>query len=94
MECKAAQCLLILLNNMTCKFSWLCATILEEESFPGSSACKECACSAGDTCLIPRSGRSPGGGNGNSLQYSCLENPHGQMRLAGYSSWGHDESDS
>jgi len=79
---------------MTCKFSWLCATILEEESFPGSSACKECACSAGDTCLIPRSGKSPGGGNGNPLQYSCLENPHEQMRLAGYSSWGHDESDS
>ena len=28
--------------------------------------------------LIPGSGRSPGGGNGNPLQYSCLENPHGQ----------------
>jgi len=30
---------------------------------------------AGDTSLIPGSGRSPGGGNGNPLQYSCLENP-------------------
>ena len=30
---------------------------------------------AGDAGLIPGSGRSPGGGNGNSLQYSCLENP-------------------
>ena len=30
-------------------------------------------------------GRSPGGGHGNSLQYSCLENPHGQRSLAGYS---------
>ena len=90
MECKAAQCLLILLDNMTCKFSWLCATILEEErfpgssagketileeeSFPGSSAGKECAYSAGDTCSIPGSGRSPGGGHGNPLQYSCQEN--------------------
>ena len=33
----------------------------------------------------PGSGRSPGGGHGNSLQYSCLENPHGQRTLAGYS---------
>ena len=31
------------------------------------------------------SGRSPGGGHGNPLQYSCLENPHGQRSLAGYS---------
>ena len=35
--------------------------------------------------LIPESGRSPGGGHGNPLQYSCLENPHGQRRLAGNS---------
>ena len=34
---------------------------------------------------IPGSGRSPGEGNGNPLQYSCLENPHGQRSLAGYS---------
>ena len=33
---------------------------------------------------IPGSGRSPGGGHGNPLQYSCLENPHGQRSLAGY----------
>ena len=31
----------------------------------------------------------PGGGHGNLLQYSCLENPHGQRSLAGYSPWGH-----
>ena len=37
--------------------------------------------------LIPGSGRSPGGGNGNPLQHSCLENPHGQRSLAGYSPW-------
>ena len=36
---------------------------------------KESACSAGDTGSISRSGRSPGGGHGNPLKYSCLENP-------------------
>ena len=36
---------------------------------------KVSACNAGDLGLIPRSGRSPGEGNGNPLQYSCLENP-------------------
>ena len=43
--------------------------------FPGGSDSKESACSAGDTGLMSESGRSPGEGNGNSLQYSCLENP-------------------
>ena len=38
-------------------------------------------------------GRSPGEGNGNSLQYSCLENPMEQRSLVGYSPWGHKESD-
>ena len=47
----------------------------------------------GDMDLIPGSGRSPGGGQGNPLQSSCLENPHGQRSLAGYSPWGHKESD-
>ena len=37
-----------------------------------------------DMDSIPGSGRSPGGGHGNPLQYSCLENPHGQRSLAGY----------
>ena len=43
--------------------------------FPGTLDGKESACSAGDMGLIPGSGRSPGGGYGNPLQYSCLENP-------------------
>ena len=47
----------------------------------------------GDTGSIPGSGRSPGEGNGNPLQYSCLESPHGQRSLVGYSPWGHRESD-
>ena len=38
--------------------------------------------------LILELERSPGGGHGNSLQYYCLENPHGQRSLAGYSAWG------
>ena len=42
--------------------------------FPGGSDSKASACNAGDPGLIPGSGRSPGEGNGNSLQYSCLEN--------------------
>ena len=43
-------------------------------SFPGGSDGKESACNTGDPCLIPGSGRSSGEGNGNPLQYSCLEN--------------------
>ena len=56
--------------------------------FPGSSAGKESACNEWDLGSIPGLGRSPGGGHGNPLQYSCLENPHGQRRLVGYSPWG------
>ena len=43
--------------------------------FPGGSDGKESVCNAGDPRLIPGSGISPGEGNGNSLQYSCLDNP-------------------
>ena len=46
-----------------------------------------------DVGLILVLGRSPGGGHGNPLQYSCLENPHGQRSLAGCSPWGHKELD-
>jgi len=52
--------------------------------FLGDSVVKNSPAStgdAGDSGLIPGSGRSPGGGNGNSLQYSCPENPHGQRSL-------------
>ena len=42
--------------------------------FPGGSVGKESACNARDLGSIPRSGRSPGEGNGNPPQYSCLEN--------------------
>ena len=46
-----------------------------------------------DMDLIPGSGRSPAGGCGNPLQYSCLENSHEQRSLAGPSPWGHRELD-
>ena len=48
---------------------------------------------AGDPGSIPGSGTSFGEGNGSPLQYSCLETPHGQRSLAGYSPRGHKESD-
>ena len=65
--------------------------------FPNGSAGKEPACSVGDTGnvgLIPGLGGSPGGGNGNPPQYSCLKKSHGQRSLVSYSSKGHKESDS
>ena len=43
--------------------------------FPGDSDGKESACNVGDPGSIPGLGKSPGEGNGNPLQYSCLENP-------------------
>ena len=54
---------------------------------------KESACNAGDRGSVPGSGRSPGKGNGYPPQYSCREKSHGQSSLAGYSPWGHKESD-
>ena len=61
--------------------------------FPHDSDGKESVCNARDLGSVPGSGRSPGGGNGNPLQYSCLENPNGQRSLAGCSPWGCEESD-
>ena len=64
--------------------------------FPDGSVVKNLpakAGDAGDVGSIPGSGRFPGGGYGNPLLYSCLENSHGQRSLVGYSSWRHKESD-
>ena len=58
---------------------------------PGGSAVKKPHANAGDirdTGLVLGSGRSLRGGHGNALWYSCLENPHGQRSLEGYSPWG------
>ena len=54
---------------------------------------KESSYNVGDLGSIPGLGRSPGGGHGNPLQYSCLEKPHGQRSLVGYSPWGRKELD-
>ena len=48
---------------------------LTDICFPGGSVSKASAYNVGDLGSIPGSGRSPGEGNGNPLQYSCLENP-------------------
>ena len=72
---------------------WIKVGLFSTWDFPGGTVLKHTPANAGDTGLIPRLGRSPGGGNGNALQYSCLENPHEQRSLVGYSLWGHKESD-
>ena len=59
-----------------------------KKCFPGSSDGKESTCSVRDLGSILGLGRSPGGGHGNTFQYSCLE-----RSLEGYSLWGHKESD-
>ena len=62
--------------------------------FPHSSVSKEYACNAGDLGSIPGLGRLPGEGNGNPLQYSCLENPMDrgvwQAIVPGVARVGHD----
>ena len=62
--------------------------------FPPSSVDKESACNAGDPGLIPGLGRSLEEGNGNPLQYSCLENPVDrgawQAAVYGVARVGHD----
>ena len=54
---------------------WIKCLLVTLKGFLGSSNCKESACNAGGLGSIPGLGRSPGGGHGNPLQYSCLEHP-------------------
>ena len=58
-------------QRLLLEWAWLTGT----KGFPGGSIGKESACNAGDMGLIPELVRSPGGGNGNPLQYSYLGNP-------------------
>ena len=77
------------------EYSFLCYTV---ESyfiysslylgFPGGLVVKNLPASAGDPYSIPSTGISPGEGNGNPFQYSCLEYPHGQNSLLGCNPWG------
>ena len=64
------------------------SVVLSFGGFPGGSEVKASACNVGDLGSIPGLERSPGGGHGNPLQYSCLGNPHRER-----SSWGRKESD-
>ena len=70
---------------------------LHFRGFPSGSVVKESACNAGDPGSIPGLGRSPGEGNGNPLQYSCLEKPMDwgawQATARGLYPWGRKESD-
>ena len=69
--------------------SWACFQVTTYGSgFPGGSVVRNLPANAGDTGSISDPGRSPGEGNGNPLQYSCLKNPHGQRSLAAYSPLG------
>ena len=71
----------------------LTPTILFFMGFPGGSDGKESTCNVGNLGSIPGLGRSPEEGHDNPLQCSCLENPHGQRSLAGYSPGGCKELD-
>ena len=62
--------------------------------FPDCSEAEECTCNAGDMGFTPGLGRSPGEGNGNTLQYSCLGNPmYEGAWQASVHGVGHDWSD-
>ena len=79
------------LSTVSCWFALPCSQVLL-----AVKVVKNLPANAGDvtdTGSVPVSERSPGGGHGNPLQYSCLENPHGQRSLASYSPRGHKESD-
>ena len=62
--------------------------LFKKIKFPGEAS----VYNVGDRGSIPGSGRSAGEGNGNPLQYYCLEKSHGQMSLISYSPWGRKES--
>ena len=76
--------------NVTLTFRGMYLTL----GFPGGSGSKESACNTGDLSLISGSGRSPGEGNGNPLQYSCLGSPMDRgawwVTVHGVSRVGHD----
>ena len=77
----------ILMDQLYCRYR------VRHSNRLGGLAGKESICNAGDLGSIPGLGRSPGGGHGNPLQYSCLENPHGQRSLVGHSPLGCKELD-
>ena len=80
-------------ENMHITYSWPYIHVVPPHvwGFPGGSEVKASASNAGDPGSIPESGRSPGEGNGNPLQYSCLENPMtGRLQSTGSQRVGHN----
>ena len=71
----------------------LLSDILQRQREIERAWCRNLPANAGDAGLIPGSGRSPGEGNGNPLQYSCLEKSHEQGSLVNYSPWDCKELD-
>ena len=79
-----------------CSWCWAYSMVYIYIFIPGGTSGKEPTCQCrrlGNSGWIPELGRSPGEGNGNPLQYSCLENLLGQRSLTGYSLWCHEELD-
>ena len=74
---QAYMCFLIVLTESSLfkNRATILPSLLRRMGFPGGSDGKESACNSEDAGSIPGSGRSPGEGNGNPLQYFCLENP-------------------
>ena len=69
--------------------------VLSTKGFPGDAVAKNLPAKVGDVrdiVSIPGLGRSPGGGNGKLLQYSCLENPIDKEFLTDYSPQGHEST--
>ena len=78
------------------KTSEICLVIGSHRASLMAQQVKNLPATEGDTRdmgSIPGGGRSPGAGNGNPLQYICLENPMAKRRLVSYSLMGHNESD-
>ena len=74
-------------------FRIICSDVNIPQGFSDGSDGKESACNEEDLGSVPGLGRLPGGRHGNPHRYSCLENPHGQRSLVGYSLSGCKESD-
>ena len=77
-------------TSISCVAGWLSQS---QQGFPGGSVVKNLPVNSEDAGLIPGWGRSPGGGNGNPLQYSCQKNPMDRGARQGYSPKGCKESD-
>ena len=84
---------IILVNKLHAETAGVLFFFIHTFDLPGGSEGKESACNVGDPGLIPGLGRSPGEGNGNPLQYSCLEIPVDGGAWRATNSWGCKELD-